>query len=582
MTAAEENGADALPVDAMQITTTEVSDEPKKNIIDTGKPLESVKTHTKSVGIIHPPPDIRSIVDKTAQFVGRNGPEFEKRILANEKNNAKFNFLIPTDPYHPYYRFKVDEARQEDGGIPDAAAAAPAAPSPAAPAAAAAPVVAPVLKALEAPEPEKYTVSIPDGLTPFEVDMIKLTAQFVARNGKSFLTGLTSREHSNPSFNFLKPTHSLFTFFTALADAYSKVLMPPKSTTDRIRNPESKPQLLDRCLRRLEWERTQERAKQEAEDRAEKERDQMAMIDWHDFVVVETIEFDPDEDESLPGPMTPQDIVAAAKREPVEEAEEEEAAEEGMEMEMDEAEMEMVKEAEEAEEETPAPFEAPEPQMKIVRNYKRAEPGVGPEVDSTKYVVSPITGEQIPVDQMAEHMRISLIDPKYKEQKDAMLAKLRDSTVAGDDEITRNIVRLAKTRPDVFGTTEEEVSVAVKQEIEKLKMPAPPPALGMPPPPPSSTMSLEEQIAAIHKAKKEGDLQGVGSLPTGQLSTPSAPPAMPPIPGLPTPPTLRPPSLPPPAMPPRPASFPPPTIYASPACRWENASSTSCSHATST
>jgi hypothetical protein len=42
-----------------------------------------------------------------------------------------------------------------------------------------------------------------------------------------------------------------------------------------------------------------------------------------------------------------------------------------------------------------------------------------------------MTGEQIPVDQMAEHMRISLIDPKYKEQKEAMMAKLRDSTMAG-------------------------------------------------------------------------------------------------------------------------------------------------------
>ena len=29
--------------------------------------------------------------------------------------------------------------------------------------------------------------------------------------------------------------------------------------------------------------------------------------------------------------------------------------------------------------------------------------------------------------------------------------KLRDSTKAKDDEITRNLVGLAKTRPDIFG-----------------------------------------------------------------------------------------------------------------------------------
>jgi splicing factor 3A subunit 1 len=73
------------------------------------KPPQMVATQTKTIGMIHPPPDIRSIVDKTAQFVAKNGPEFEKRILANEKNNVKFNFLNATDPYHAYYQHRVSE-----------------------------------------------------------------------------------------------------------------------------------------------------------------------------------------------------------------------------------------------------------------------------------------------------------------------------------------------------------------------------------------------------------------------------------------------------------------------------------------
>jgi hypothetical protein len=64
-----------------------------------GKPL---------VGIIYPPPEVRNIVDKTASFVARNGPEFESRIRQNEANNAKFNFLTTTDPYHAYYKHKVN------------------------------------------------------------------------------------------------------------------------------------------------------------------------------------------------------------------------------------------------------------------------------------------------------------------------------------------------------------------------------------------------------------------------------------------------------------------------------------------
>lgn len=48
-------------------------------------------------------------------------------------------------------------------------------------------------------------------------------------------------------------------------------------------------------------------------------------------------------------------------------------------------------------------------------------------------------------------MRISLLDPKWKEQKEAMLSKIKDTTKADDDEITRNLIGLAKTRPDIFG-----------------------------------------------------------------------------------------------------------------------------------
>ena len=75
-------------------------------------------------------------------------------------------------------------------------------------------------KVLEPPEPDVYTVAVPELASWVDVDIRNLTVQYVARNGKSFLTGFTSREHSNPQFYFLKPTHSIFTFFTALADAY--------------------------------------------------------------------------------------------------------------------------------------------------------------------------------------------------------------------------------------------------------------------------------------------------------------------------------------------------------------------------
>jgi splicing factor 3A subunit 1 len=44
----------------------------------------------RTIGIIHPPPDIRVIIEKTATWVAKNGPGFENRILSGNEGNAKF------------------------------------------------------------------------------------------------------------------------------------------------------------------------------------------------------------------------------------------------------------------------------------------------------------------------------------------------------------------------------------------------------------------------------------------------------------------------------------------------------------
>lgn len=49
--------------------------------------------------------------------MARNGPEFEARIRQNELGNPKFNFLSSGDPYHAYYRHKVNEFREGKGDV---------------------------------------------------------------------------------------------------------------------------------------------------------------------------------------------------------------------------------------------------------------------------------------------------------------------------------------------------------------------------------------------------------------------------------------------------------------------------------
>ncbi|KAL4583176.1 hypothetical protein LXL04_007742 [Taraxacum kok-saghyz] len=149
----------------------------------------SIATHTRTIGIIHPPPDIRTIVDKTASFVAKNGPE----IIISNAGNPKFNFLNGSDPYHAYYQHRMAEFRSQNQNptdVPPPETAAPATDPPETidPSA----KFRPVKKILDPPEAEQCTNRLPEGITGEELDIIKLTAQFVARNGKSLMFFTTS------------------------------------------------------------------------------------------------------------------------------------------------------------------------------------------------------------------------------------------------------------------------------------------------------------------------------------------------------------------------------------------------------
>ena len=50
--------------------------------------------------------DQRNIIDKLANFVARNGPQFEELTKEKQKSNPKFQFLYGGD-YHAYYKWKV-------------------------------------------------------------------------------------------------------------------------------------------------------------------------------------------------------------------------------------------------------------------------------------------------------------------------------------------------------------------------------------------------------------------------------------------------------------------------------------------
>jgi hypothetical protein len=55
---------------------------------------------------------------------------------------------------------------------------------------------------------------------------------------------------------------------------------------------------------------------------------------------------------------------------------------------------------------------------------------------------------------MAEHMRIALLDPKWKEKSGLTKPGEKDDTLAKGDVVGDNLKRLAQKRKDIFGTDE--------------------------------------------------------------------------------------------------------------------------------
>uniref|UniRef100_UPI00358F0377 splicing factor, suppressor of white-apricot homolog isoform X2 n=1 Tax=Myxine glutinosa TaxID=7769 RepID=UPI00358F0377 len=64
--------------------------------------------------LIPPPPDVQPVIDKLAQYVAKNGRDFELSVMA--KNDTRFEFLKEGHHYNAYYEFKKKWFIEKEGG----------------------------------------------------------------------------------------------------------------------------------------------------------------------------------------------------------------------------------------------------------------------------------------------------------------------------------------------------------------------------------------------------------------------------------------------------------------------------------
>eukprot|EP00002_Diphylleia_rotans_P016467 TRINITY_DN3202_c0_g2_i1.p1 TRINITY_DN3202_c0_g2~~TRINITY_DN3202_c0_g2_i1.p1 ORF type:complete len:687 (+),score=204.19 TRINITY_DN3202_c0_g2_i1:44-2104(+) len=403
-----------------------------------------------NVRLVVPPPEIRTIVDKTAQFVAKHGKQAESRIAQNQKANTKFSFLISTDPYNAYYLHRVkayqdgtadsveeskdesktDEAPKESqvkAGVVEKAADTKKKEE------------KPI--ALEPPAPEQFIIPSSIDISPLLMDVMKLTAMFVARNGDQFKIDLQSRERAPDSqFDFLDSKHSFYPIFELLVNSYRKILNAPESMISQLKiDASEKPAILKRVSNKSAWEKKKSAEEKARGDAEEREREIMSSIDWRDFVIVETIDFEDNEELSVPEPH-PLAKKQSQTSEPIADVD----------MDMDES-----------------TDEVAEPEMKIVSGYVFNPPKKTDPSKTMRVQICPNCHQSIPIDEMEEHLRIELLDPKWREQQQIAQEKKSKDMLADDTEIAKRLGQIAVKRPDIFGSTIDEVERISQEDRPK-------------------------------------------------------------------------------------------------------------------
>ncbi|EJD06005.1 uncharacterized protein FOMMEDRAFT_104418 [Fomitiporia mediterranea MF3/22] len=529
-----------------------------------------------ATGLILPPKEIKTIIDRTASFVARsaNPIQFEEKVREGQRSDPKFSFLNPADPYHAYYRhkiMKISQGEEDETPVPEKVEEE---------------------KVVEEkkpkggivplePPPSDFILDIPP-VNAVDLDIIKLAALFTARRGRSFLSKLAAREARNYEFEFLRPTHSMFSYFNSLVEQYSKVLLPSKEMLEKLKRGTEEGarwKMLEISKQHAEWERLkQEKEKRKQDDKAA-ERIAFAEIDWHDYAIVQTIEFTTaDANSELPEPMTINEMIsrtlaqkkmaAMIMEDTVDEVEavrarqaaEAEAQAEALgvngaaegdgTMEVSDDEDNEVKERKRKEEEErqremeraraiqATSMDASGP-MKIRTDYV---PRLGAKGAKVTMTTCAVCGQQVPVDELQEHMRIELLDPRWKSQRDALEARRAQANeLQRGANVESSLRNLARARVDIFGTEvdeekrklEEEAEQARRKEREKNVWDGHTASKDKTLDKYQSNVNFEEQIAAIHRAKglsatDTGAGPGIGpSAGPGVPSLPAPPPSLP-------------------------------------------------------
>lgn len=505
----------------------------------------------KVIGMIIPPPETKKIIDKAAALVAKYGKDLEDKMKHDQ--SPLFSFLKDNDPYNNYYQQRIiqykdelskaeledekgkeqsednssmnknqflNKKRENDTPLPQnqkkgsrlqdelrsllnlnlSSSSKPSNTS-----------LQNEIKDAKPPKPDQFSISHPN-IQSLDMDIIKITAQFVARNGQKFLSELSERESKNPQFNFLKPQHNLFGYFTYLVGSYSKILSDKKEKIKKlVQYSNDKEIILKEANNRVLYEKKIKKMQKskkfnETDFMTEEEKKKMQVINWYDFVVVDIIDFDDEKEENqkeeeekeqiemnqiikekepikneenddiivenVSPIITPLQVILPPEKPTIYNEKQEEKVNEKSEMNETESINKEESNNKGENEKLNNNENINKPNIKIVKNYTRQPHKATISQKESSEIKCPLCKASVPEEDFQDHIRIELLDPKWKEVQKEISSRQASSTLASTPEFLTYLGNFSKSRPDLFGDIDDIHNFEQKKKLEPSQVPS--------------------------------------------------------------------------------------------------------------
>ena len=467
------------------------------------------------ISMIYPPPETKKVIDKAATLVAQYGIQVESTM----KEDPSFSFINKNDPYYPYYQMKISKEKEtlkknleeivskknneflnkkrkeEKPEIEKEAKEL---------LKEAMQDKINLLKTEKNPDinsdnkkissiPQSIFSVIPPNISGTELDIIKITAQFVAKNGQKFLSDLIRREKDNPQFDFMKPQHTLFGFFTFLVGCYAKILNNKNeiltkiekyaTNGDEILKAGNRIYLYEKKMSKIP--RGKKFSQEDLLDEEEKEK--MKQIDWYDFVLVETIDFSDDEEQKSENDenVNINNNIIIGKENIYNNNYNNNEYENN---DINNNYNNLINNEEDTTINTNNNNINNKSNdinnlnnntqevvyingKKVIKNYVREKkrPILDKGVDDINEVKCPLCKLSIKPDKIEEHLKIELLDPKWKSIQEVINKNQEQTNLAGTGDVLLYLDQFSKSRPDLFGEVDDIKKLEIKRKEEKEK-----------------------------------------------------------------------------------------------------------------